>query len=52
MAKADFLSTASVIPQSLPVREEGPHSELCPGLTERGRGKEALTNTRRESERG
>lgn len=28
-----FLSTASVIPQSLPVRELGPHSELRLGLT-------------------
>lgn len=37
VAEADFLSTASVIPQSLPVRELVPHSELCPGLTERGR---------------
>lgn len=37
MAEADFLSTTSVIPQSLPVRELGPHSQLCPGLTERAR---------------
>lgn len=37
MAEADFLSTTSVIPQSLPVREVGPHSQLCPGLTERVR---------------
>lgn len=33
MAGADFLSTALVIPQSLPVRELGPHSELRPRPT-------------------
>lgn len=48
MAEADFLSTASVIPQSLPVRGVGPHCELCPGLTERERDIEKHNKRKKE----
>lgn len=48
MAEADFLSTASVIPESLPLRELGPHSELCPGLAARKRHRKTQREKGRE----